>query len=56
MDVPSLVPLDRDTIVNSVKKTRRLVIVDEEPRTASAAAEIAAGRTAEKLSHSPLRN
>ena len=42
IDPRTLVPLDKDTIINSVKKTGRLVIMDEEPKTGSAAAEIAA--------------
>jgi pyruvate dehydrogenase E1 component beta subunit len=36
------VPLDKQAIYDSVKKTGRLVIMDEEPKTGSAAAEIAA--------------
>ena len=35
-------PLDRKTILDSVKKTGRLVIISEEPISGSAAAEIAA--------------
>jgi len=42
IDPRTLVPLDKQAIINSVKKTGRLVIMDEEPKTASAAAEIAA--------------
>lgn len=42
IDPRTLVPLDKDTIINSVKKTGHLVIMDEEPKTGSAAAEIAA--------------
>jgi len=42
IDPRTLVPLDKHTIVDSVKKTGRLVIMDEEPKTGSAAAEIAA--------------
>ena len=42
IDPRTMVPLDKETIVASVKKTGRLVIIDEEPKTASAAAEIAA--------------
>jgi len=37
-----LVPLDRDTIRNSVAKTGRLVVVDEACQTCSAASEILA--------------
>lgn len=42
IDLRSLVPLDRDAILSSVAKTGRLVVVDAGPRTAGAAAEIAA--------------
>ena len=42
IDPRSLAPLDVETIVNSVKKTGRLVLVDQAPRHPSAAAIIAA--------------
>ena len=42
IDPRTLVPLDKQTIIDSVKKTGRLIIMDEEPKTGSAAAEIAA--------------
>ena len=42
IDPRTLVPLDKETIINSVKKTGRLVIMSEEPMTGSAAAEISA--------------
>lgn len=42
VDPRTLVPMDVETIRNSVRKTGRLVIVDEAPPTCSAAAEIAA--------------
>lgn len=42
IDPRTLAPLDVETIVNSVKKTGRLVLVDQAPRHASAAAVIAA--------------
>jgi len=42
IDPRSLVPLDKQAIINSVKKTGKLVVMDEEPKTASAAAEISA--------------
>jgi len=42
VDPRTIVPLDRRTILDSVRKTGRLVIMDEEPETGSAAAEIAA--------------
>ena len=41
IDPRTLNPLDVDTIVNSVKKTGRLVLVDQAPRHASAAIMIA---------------
>jgi len=42
IDPRTLVPLDKETIIDSVKKTGRLVIMSEEPRTGSAAGEISA--------------
>ncbi|MBI3949041.1 MAG: alpha-ketoacid dehydrogenase subunit beta [Acidobacteria bacterium] len=42
VDVRSLVPLDRETILQSVGKTGRLVVADEAHKTGSAASEIAA--------------
>jgi len=42
VDPRSLAPLDKQTIIGSVKKTGRLVIMDEEPKTESASSEIAA--------------
>jgi len=42
IDPRSLVPLDKQTIIDSVKKTGKLVVMDEEPKIASAAAEISA--------------
>jgi pyruvate/2-oxoglutarate/acetoin dehydrogenase E1 component len=47
VDPRTLAPLDVDTIVKSVKKTGRLVLVDQAPRHASAAAVIA-GEVAER--------
>ena len=44
IDPRTLVPLDVETIRASVRKTGRLVIVDEAPATCSAASEIAALR------------
>ncbi len=43
IDVRSLSPLDYATIGASVKKTGRVVIVEEGPKTGSISAEIAAG-------------
>ena len=42
IDIRSLVPLDKETIVNSVKKTGRLLIVDEDYESFGVAAEIIA--------------
>ncbi|HYB68794.1 MAG TPA: alpha-ketoacid dehydrogenase subunit beta [Candidatus Acidoferrales bacterium] len=42
VDPRTLTPLDKRTIVDSVKKTGRIVIVSEDCRTAGASAEIAA--------------
>jgi len=42
IDPRSLLPLDKETIISSVKKTGKLVVMDEEPKTGSAASEIAA--------------
>jgi pyruvate/2-oxoglutarate/acetoin dehydrogenase E1 component len=42
VDPRSLAPLDVESIVNSVKKTGRLMLVDQAPRHSSAAAIIAA--------------
>ena len=47
IDPRTLAPLDVDTIVTSVKKTGRLVLVDQAPRQSSAAVVIA-GEVAEK--------
>jgi pyruvate/2-oxoglutarate/acetoin dehydrogenase E1 component len=47
IDPRTLVPLDVKTIVKSVKKTGRLVLVDQAPRHASAAVVIA-GEVAEQ--------
>ena len=42
IDPRTVVPLDKQAIIDSVKKTGRLVIMDEEPKTGSAASEISA--------------
>ena len=42
IDLRTAVPLDKQTIIDSVKKTGRLVIMDEEPETGSLASEVAA--------------
>ena len=42
IDPRTLVPLDKQTIIDSVKKTGKLVIMSEDPKTGSAAGEISA--------------
>src|SRR6185312_16282052 len=42
IDIRSLVPLDRQTVLRSISKTGRLVVVDEARQRCSAASEIAA--------------
>jgi len=40
IDIRTIVPLDEDTIVESLKKTNRLVVVNEAPRTCGFAGEL----------------
>jgi acetoin:2,6-dichlorophenolindophenol oxidoreductase subunit beta len=42
IDLRTIVPLDRQTILDSVRKTGRLVVIDPAPGTCSIAAEVAA--------------
>jgi pyruvate/2-oxoglutarate/acetoin dehydrogenase E1 component len=42
IDPRTWVPLDKETIIDSVKKTNRLVVMEEEPKTGGAAAEVVA--------------
>lgn len=42
VDIRTVVPLDRNTIIRSVSKTGRLVVIDPAPRTCGVAAEVAA--------------
>jgi 2-oxoisovalerate dehydrogenase E1 component beta subunit len=42
VDLRTLLPLDRETIVNSVKETNKLLVVHEDTRTGGIAGEIAA--------------
>src|SRR5699024_3975459 len=53
IDLATIKPYDAETILESVERTGRLVIVAEEPRTAGVAAEIAA-EVAEKALYSLL--
>ena len=58
IDPRTLVPFDYDAIVNSVKKTGRLVVVHEAHRTAGWGAEVAAEiseRAFPYLDHAPIR-
>ena len=55
IDPRTLVPLDKDTIFKSVKKTGRLVVVDEACLTCGAAAEIVALATGEKSVFAKLK-
>jgi len=51
IDLRTLVPLDKQAIVNSVKKTGRIVIVTEDCKTAGVSAEIAAMVAEEALDY-----
>jgi acetoin:2,6-dichlorophenolindophenol oxidoreductase subunit beta len=51
VDLRSLVPLDRETLLHSVAKTGRLIVVDPAVRTCGVAAEIAAIVAEEAFSH-----
>lgn len=56
IDPRTLVPLDRDTILRSVRKTGRLVVVDEACRTCSAASEIVALAASDRTTFARLRS
>jgi len=56
IDPRTLVPLDKETIIESVKKTGRLVVVDEACQTCSAAAEIVAFVTSDKGAFKQLKS
>lgn len=51
IDPRTLIPLDKEAIVNSVKKTGRIVIVTEDCKTAGVSAEIAAMVAEEALDY-----
>jgi 2-oxoisovalerate dehydrogenase E1 component beta subunit len=51
IDLRTLMPYDIDTILNSVKKTGRVVIVHEAPRTCGFGAELAATLNEKALLH-----
>jgi pyruvate/2-oxoglutarate/acetoin dehydrogenase E1 component len=56
IDPRTLNPLDRGTILSSVRKTGRLVVVDEACQTCGAAAEIIAFSTADKTVFNKLKS
>ncbi len=56
IDPRTLVPLDRQAIIRSVKKTGRLVVVDEACQTCGAAAEILALATSDKAAFGRLKS
>ena len=56
IDPRTLVPLDKETIIKSVRKTGRLVVVDEACQTCGAAAEIIALATSDKGAFKKLKS
>lgn len=56
IDPRTLVPLDKESIIKSVRKTGRLVVVDEACQTCSAAAEIVALVTSDKATFKGLKS
>jgi acetoin:2,6-dichlorophenolindophenol oxidoreductase subunit beta len=55
IDPRTLVPFDKSTVLKSVQKTGRLVVVDEACQTCSAAAEVIAFVTSDKETFKKLR-
>ncbi len=55
IDPRTLAPLDRETILQSTRKTGRLVVVDEACQTCGVAGEIIASATADKNTFSKLK-
>lgn len=55
IDPRTLVPLDKETILKSVEKTGRLVVIDEACQTCSVAAEIIAMVTSDRAVFSKLK-
>ena len=57
IDLLSLVPIDEDTIINSLKKTGRVIIVDEARDICSAASHISAILSDKAFKHlkSPIK-
>jgi pyruvate dehydrogenase E1 component beta subunit len=56
IDPRTLVPFDKDAILRSVRKTGRLVVVDEACQTCSAASEIVAMATSDKSTFGRLKS
>jgi len=56
IDPRTLVPLDKKTIIQSVRKTGRLVVVDEACQTCGAAAEIVALVSSDKKAFDKLKS
>ena len=51
IDLRTIRPLDADTVVASVRKTNRIVVVEEGPQTGGWAGEVLATVTEEALGH-----
>jgi pyruvate/2-oxoglutarate/acetoin dehydrogenase E1 component len=51
IDLRTLRPIDVDTVVASVRKTNRIVVVEEGPLTGGWAGEVLAGVTEQALGH-----
>jgi pyruvate/2-oxoglutarate/acetoin dehydrogenase E1 component len=56
VDPRTLVPLDKETIIRSVRKTGRLVVADEACQTCSAASEIVASVTSDRSAFGKLKS
>jgi acetoin:2,6-dichlorophenolindophenol oxidoreductase subunit beta len=56
IDPRTLIPLDKETILRSVRKTGRLVVMDEACQTCGAAAEIVAFATSDKATFNKLKS
>jgi acetoin:2,6-dichlorophenolindophenol oxidoreductase subunit beta len=56
IDPRTLIPFDKETVIHSVRKTGRLVVIDEACQTCGAAAEIIAFVTSDKATFSRLKS
>jgi acetoin:2,6-dichlorophenolindophenol oxidoreductase subunit beta len=56
IDPRTLVPFDKSTVLKSVRKTGRLVVVDEACQTCSAAAEVVAFATSDRETFNKLKS